>query len=249
MGYCHDPGCDSPHDHCLEAVTVCVGFDDLLDIALDRNHPHLDTAIIVTSHEDSKTKLVAKKHGAILVETDLFTKNGLVFNKGAAINAGFHRFQYRGWRMHLDSDIILPDNFRRMLFNHTHLEPSHIYGCDRVNVVGVNELRRMEARGPQHHFSFMVGSRAERVQGHRYLDMLEGYLPIGCFQMWHADAQKPYPYSLGEAAHSDIMFAAQWPRDCRTLLPSVICYHLCTRPPKHGENWSGVRQMPRLPDL
>jgi hypothetical protein len=25
----------------LEAVTVCVGFDDLLDVTLQTNHPHL----------------------------------------------------------------------------------------------------------------------------------------------------------------------------------------------------------------
>lgn len=233
-------------DHCLEAVTVCMGFDDLLDVTLERNHPHLDTAIIVTSHGDSRTKLVARKHGAIIVETDLFRKNRQRFNKGAAINAGFNRYQYKGWRMHLDADMILPDNFRRMLFNHTHLDRANLYGCDRVDVVGMNELRRMESRGPQHQHGFLLGSRAERPQGHRYVDTLEGYLPIGCFQMWHADAQKPYPYSLGDAAHSDIQFSAQWPRDCRALLPTAICYHLCTRPPVHGENWSGVRKMPRL---
>src|SRR5580693_7111178 len=73
----------------LEAVTVCVGFDDLLDLTLGLNHPHLDTLIVVTSHADRATQAVAKKHGAICVQTDLFGKNGRNFNKGAAINAGF----------------------------------------------------------------------------------------------------------------------------------------------------------------
>jgi len=249
--YCHGHDCGDQHCHDLrlEAVTVCVGFDDMLDVTLGRNHPHLDTAIVVTSHSDRRTQQVAYKHGAILVLTDLFTKNGLVFNKGAAINAGFYRFQYRGWRMHLDADIILPDGFRRMLFNHTHLDRKHLYGCDRVNVVGMNELHKFDAKWPQHRHGFLVGSQIQRPIGHRYVNTLEGYLPIGCFQMWHASTQKSYPYGQGDAAHSDIMFASQWPREHRTLLPSVICYHLCSRNPVHGENWSGDRKMPRLPGL
>ena len=39
----------------MEAVTACVGFDDVLDVALGNNHPHLDTMIVVTSHDDRAT--------------------------------------------------------------------------------------------------------------------------------------------------------------------------------------------------
>src|ERR1700726_1301465 len=113
----------------LEAVPICVGFDDFLDVTLSLNHCHLDTMIVVTSHDDRKTQLVARKHGAICVQTDLFKKNGRSFNKGAAVNAGFDHFQYHGWRLHLDADIVLPDNFRRLLFNHSHLDRDAIYGA------------------------------------------------------------------------------------------------------------------------
>ena len=121
----------------LEAVTVCIGFDDVLDQTLAMNHPHLDTMIVVTSREDRRTQLVAQKHSAICVTTDLHRKNGRSFNKGAAINAGFGHYQWHGWRMHLDADIILPDNFRRLLFNHTHLDRLCLYGADRVDVIGL----------------------------------------------------------------------------------------------------------------
>ena len=47
----------------LEAVTACFGFDDLLDATLALNHPHLDTTIVVTSHDDRRTQAVAHKHG------------------------------------------------------------------------------------------------------------------------------------------------------------------------------------------
>jgi hypothetical protein len=85
----------------IEAVTTCVGFDDLLDLTLGLNHPQVDHFIVVTSHEDRKTEKVCHKHSATCVKTDLFRKNGRSFNKGAAINAGFDYFQYHGWRLHV----------------------------------------------------------------------------------------------------------------------------------------------------
>jgi len=233
----------------LEAVTVCVGFDDLLDLTLPLNHPHLDTMIVVTSHADRATQQVAKKHGAICVQTDLFSKNGRQFNKGAAINAGMGRFQYHGWRLHLDADIILPDNFRRVLFNHTALATPDIYGADRIDVIGTDELRALReqmAKSPQAAWSFLLNPANQRPIGSRYVDTLRGYVPIGFFQLWHASTQKDYPWSLGTAQHDDVLFAEQWPRPNRKLLPSVITYHLCAQPPKLGENWDGQRAQPRM---
>jgi len=233
----------------IEAVTACVGFDDILDVSLANNHPHLDTMVVVTSHEDKKTQEVARKHGAICVQTDLFRKNGRHFNKGAALNAGFDRFQYHGWRLHLDSDILLPDNFRRILFNHTHLDENCIYGADRVDVIGLNELDTLKGRlqsEPQHSWSAFVNPAQNRPLSPRYVDPLRGYVPIGFFQLWHASCQKSYPYSLGTAAHDDVMFAAQWPLSHRRHLPTVVCYHLCAQPPTLGENWDGKRRQPRI---
>lgn len=233
--------------HKLEAVIVCVNFDDMLDVTLPMNHPHVDNMVIVTSHQDTKTQAVAKKYGATCVLTDLFSKNTRKFNKGAAINAGFGYFQYKGWRMHLDADIVLPDNFRRMMFNHTTLNESTIYGADRVNVVGLQELWDVRAN-PQAAERCLVHSNTNHPHEHRYVDPVEGYLPIGYFQMWHASCQKPYPFSLGDASHDDAMFAALWPRGYRQLLPSAICYHLVAQPPTWGENWDGERRHPRLSD-
>ena len=233
----------------LEAVTACVGFDDMLDVTLALNHPHLDTMIVVTSHDDTRTQLVAKKHGAICVQTDLFQKNERHFNKGAAINAGLGRFQYYGWRLCLDADIALPDNARRMLFNHTKLDPGCIYGADRIDVIGAKDLAALKSRlaaSPQAAHGFLVDPAHQRPMGARYVDTLRGYCPMGFFQLWNARCDKPYPWSLGNAAHDDVMFADLWPGTQRRLLPSLICYHICSKPPVMGENWDGHRQQPRL---
>jgi glycosyltransferase involved in cell wall biosynthesis len=229
----------------LEAVTVCVGFDDLLDVTLGLNHPHLDTLIIVTAHDDRATQAVAQKYGAICVQTDLFSKNGRNFNKGAAINAGFARFQYHGWRLHLDADIALPDNFRRILFNHTALDRDCIYGADRVDVLGRAALESGRCQ-PQHAHGFLIAPQPSQPLSARYVDTLRGYVPIGFFQLWHCSTQKDYPFSIGTAAHDDVAFADQWPARYRRHLPTVICHHLVTQPPQLGENWDGRRSQPRI---
>lgn len=241
------PCIDTHEDLRLEAVTVSVGFDDMLDVTLQMNHPHLDTMIVVTSHADHKTQAVAKKHGAMCVETDLFGKNKREFNKGAAINAGFGYFQYHGWRMHLDADIVLPDNFRRVLFNHSQLDKRSLYGADRVNIIGRHEVDCLKLHsGTQHQHRMLMESLVQRPIGARFIHSLHGYLPLGYFQLWNAVTQKPYPYSLGSAAHDDTLFAMLWPETRRHLLPSGVVYHLCEREPQWGENWEGHRHQPRL---
>jgi len=236
---------DTRDDLRLEAVTTCVGFDDLLDVTLAQNHPHVDSLIVVTAHDDRRTQAVCAKHGCVCVQTDLFTKHARQFNKGAAINAGFAYWQYRGWRVHLDADIVLPDNFRRLLFNHTALNKDTLYGADRVNVVGTEALQAVVNR-PQHLHSALLEATASQPIGARFVSPLHGYLPLGFFQLWHTRCQKDYPYSLGTAAHDDTMFSALWPRDRRQHLPTAICYQLCSRPPVWGENWDGRREQPRL---
>src|SRR5438876_7993880 len=232
----------------LEVVITSVGFDDLLEVTLERNHCHFDSVIVVTTHADRATQKVALKHGAFCVQSDWFFKNGRSFNKGAAVNAGFDHFQYHGWRMHMDTDIVLPDNFRRVIFNHSHLEQHCIYGADRLNIIGHERIRKLIAsRDNQHHHRLLVGENGnEGGLGHRLVCNLRGYLPLGFFQLWHCSAQKPYPYSLGTAAHDDMMFSASWPTHSRRHLPSVICYHLCPTKPKIGQNWDGKRSIGRL---
>lgn len=228
----------------LEAVTTCVGFDDILDVTLAANHPHLDTMIVVTSHSDTATQAVCRKHGAICVPSDLFEKNGRNFNKGAAINAGFNYYQYHGWRLHIDSDIVLPSNFRRVLFNHTHLETQCLYGADRINVIGRDALNKLPS---QHTEGMFVGPRVgDQNIGFRFVHNLDGYQPLGYFQLWHSTCQKRYPYSRGTAAHDDTMFASLWPLKYRRLLPTAFVYHLCAQQPVVGENWDGNRRHPKL---
>jgi hypothetical protein len=236
----------------LEIITVSIGYDDYLAEFLAENHSECDHIIVVTSFEDRATQAVCRRHGATCVPTDLHHKGGRPFNKGCAINAGFGYFQCDGWRLHLDCDILLPRNFRRMLFTHSHLERDCIYGADRVDVIGLEDLlklRHAQLQNPQHmHHSGLspvhggaVYPKMPSASSARFISDLYGYVPIGFFQLWNASHQRPYPYSLGTAAHDDVLFAALWPESKRRLLPGAFVYHLNQNPPSYGLNWNGRR--------
>jgi len=249
MNYCqhnHKPDVYAADSLRLEGITTSVGFDDILDVTLETNHKHFDTMIVVGKGDDVKTRKCCEKHNAIFVESHLFGKNGRNFNKGAAINQGFGHFQWYGWRLHLDSDIMLPDNFRRMLFNHTQLDRECLYHADRVDVIGWDEINALRyPKTPQHHHN-VIQTHARRPLRERYVDKLYGFIPIGYFQLWHATKQKVYPHGLGTAAHDDVLFAAQWAPEHRRMLPSAVVHHVCAKQPQYKENWDGKRGQPRL---
>lgn len=230
----------------LEGITTCVGFDDILDITLSENHGQLDHMIVVGEGHDHKVIKCCRKHNATFVESHLFRKNGRRFNKGAAINQGFGHFQYHGWRLALDSDIMLPADFRRMLFNHTHLDKKGLYHADRVDLIGWDEIDAViNYHMPQNHHN-VVQPHHHRPVRERYVDKLYGFIPVGFFQLFNASHQRPYPFSLGTAAHDDVLFAAQWAPEDRHMLPSAFVYHICGSQPQYMENWNGDRKQRRL---
>jgi len=88
---------------------------------------------------------------------------------------------------------------------------------------------------------FPLGSRLVlREQG--------GYVPIGFFQLWHGRHGRRYPLRQGNAEHTDVLHALQWPRDKRQLLEEVVAIHLESEPSKMGANWSGRKTAPFGPD-
>lgn len=232
------------HDK-IEAVVVSVGFDDLLAVTARLNLPHLDNLFVVTTHADAKTQRVCEELGATAVLTDTLEFRGKTFAKGAGLNAGLCHCQYRGWRLILDADIVLPDHFRRVLLNYTHLDDQCVYGADRVDVVGLDALKRHSVTQWGHREEVRVDLPIRaRVVTRDY-----GYLPLGYFQLFHAACSKHYPSTAGGAGLDDVIFSQQWPLSHRRLLPSLFVYHLCTAPPTLGENWDGTRRSPRLESL
>lgn len=231
----------------LEAVIVCKDYGDYLAHTLPENLQHFDECIVVTHPDDWETKNVCAKNSVECIVTTDFHKFGHRFNKGRAINLGLGHCSYDGNLIHMDADIVLPHRFRNML-HRAELNDQCIYGADRVNVLGYDKWLALKANGlvPHYNQKWFVEPPKGHPQGARIMHMQLGWTPIGYFQLWHSSEKHRYAYNQGDAEHSDVLFAAQWPREKRVLLPEVIVYHLESDDKQiMGRNWKG-RTSPRF---
>jgi hypothetical protein len=226
----------------LEGLTVSVNYADFLDETLSENLGHFDEFAVVTAADDRATQAVCHRHGVICVKTDVHREDPLDrFNKGLMINLGLAHLRNRGWLLHLDADIVLPDRLRFMLHK-GRLQEDCLYGADRINVLGHaawQKVKQSSAYQRQYHHRYLVSAGGAGL-GARLVHNEYGYCPLGCFQLWHSrHRDRRYHFSQGSAEHSDVLFALQWPAAKRVLLPGVFVYHLESEPARIGANWNG----------
>lgn len=225
----------------IEAVIVCKDYSDFLAHSLPENTEHFDHIVVVTHHSDKATQAVCSKYSIECIQAHVFDEDGDRFNKGRAVNVGLAHLHNPDWIVHLDADIVLPKSFRRMLASHK-LNTNNLYGCDRQNVFGFEKwLKLLDSLNPHYKDFWFVEPSAEHPVGARIVHREHGYVPIGYFQMWHKSQHKKYPIYEGTAEHSDVLFAIQWHRNQRVLLPEIVVYHLDSALQRHsmGKNWYG----------
>jgi hypothetical protein len=225
----------------LEAVIVCKDYSDFLEHTLPENIQHLDRVVVVTHPDDKATRALCQKYGVDCVPTTCMHEDGDKFNKGRAINLGLGHFRGLDWFLHLDADIVLPHNFRNLL-QRAKLREENLYGCDRMNVYGYEHwMKHRDHKAPSYSHGYFVEPHKAFPVGARIVHHEHGYTPIGYFQLWHKSQGKKYPIHQGNAEHTDVLFACQWARQHRVLLPEVLVYHLdsCDGPTPMGANWNG----------
>jgi len=225
----------------LEGVIVCKDYSDFLEHTLPHNLQFFDHLVIVTHPNDHKTKALCSKYSVTYVETTCMHDEGDKFNKGRAINLGLGHLRGQDWILHLDADIVLPYNFRTLL-RRARLEKTNLYGADRMNVYGYDAWMRFgHGTKPSHKDNYFVQPPSEFTMGARIIHQEHGYTPIGYFQLWHKSMGKRYPITQGNAEHTDVLFACQWTRAQRVLLPEIVCFHLESNegPIPMGANWNG----------
>lgn len=222
----------------IEAITTCVHYSDFLEQSLPENLQHVDSMVVVTSHDDPRTRGVCQKYGVACVVTDVFTEWGDKFNKGRGIELGKAHCRGEGFFLHIDADTVLPHKFRWMLSMHP-LDKSCIYGADRLAIRGYDAWVKHKAGAPPQHIDGFHVNANGLTTGSRLIHGQYGYCPIGYFQLWHSSAQRSYPLAQGSAEHTDVLFALQWPKEKRKLLPEVYVYHLESEDARFGANWDG----------
>ncbi len=234
------------HNIKIEAVSICVGYGDFLAETVKFNCGLLDRWIIVTAKDDKDTLEVCRKYNLEVLITDDHKKYNDPFNKGRMIDRGLQQLSSDAWRLHLDSDIVLPHNFKHYL-KAAHLNEDNIYGADRILVRSWEEWQILQKSG------WMVHDYHNRVTlpkgftiGTRWCNNNEGYVPIGYMQLWHSSQDhfrgvriKQYPQSHGDACRTDVQFSLKFDRRNRVLLPEFYVIHLESEPCPNGTNWKG----------
>lgn len=114
----------------VHALTVCVNYADHLAASIARWVAELDGLAVVTTASDTATIALCHQHGASVVTTDAFTRDGAVFNKGAAIAEAF--VLPPDWCLFFDADILPPEGWRDALAG---IVPGNLYGCRRVQLL------------------------------------------------------------------------------------------------------------------
>ena len=239
----------------IEAVTVCVNYSGELAEVAKYNAGLLDRWIIVTTEDDEQTREICRIHDLETVLSDEHARHaggtgGGKFNKGRMVDRGLQMLSADSWRLHLDSDIVLPGQFRRMM-DGAHLDEDKLYGCDRIMVRNAAQWTALQASGFLNHTHCSVNFPKGLEIGTRWSLASTGYVPIGFFQLWHSAADewrgrrhRTYPLNHGDACRTDVQFALQWDRRNRELLPEILVAHLESEPASLGANWNGRTTKP-----
>jgi hypothetical protein len=230
----------------IEAITVSVGYADFLAVTAQHNAGVLDDWLIVTTEDDLATREVCRRHSLRMLLSRDHVRDGHKFNKGRLIERGLQHLSSGGWRLHLDADIVLPSRFRQHL-RAAQIEPHKIYGADRIMVRSYKQwLRLRESGWLTHDYHCRVNPPPGFPVGTRWAHHNVGYVPIGFFQLWHAQEDlwrgariRGYPQRHNDACRTDVQHALQWDRNCRELIPEMLVVHLESEAVKNGANWCG----------
>lgn len=238
-----------------EAVLTCSKYDDFLKVTLPITLHHVKRVVVVTSDQDfdQPTRELCRFFNVECITTDMMYGNKARFAKGKAINRGLDLLGQKGWTVHLDADIALPDHTShalQMLEDHGSLDDRCIYGIDRVDCSSAPDFRKyLYEWGPQHRYSCLVEVPRHFPLSGRYIHPTDGYVPIGYFQLWNGKNMGEhtirYPEKEPNAIRNDVQFALKWPASRRILLPEIIAIHLNSIGAPLGANWDG-RQTPRF---
>jgi len=193
----------------IEAVTVSINFTDYLRQCVG-NREYFERWIVVTDRKEEETIELCKSHDIEVVFTKVDYKLGEYFPRGKMINEAFAELRKTDWVMHIDSDIILPDNTSRCLTRK--LDPVCFY-VPRQRFV------------PKGTVDGQVWGIMKKSHGRA----------AGFMQLFHSNKIRPYPEKSPTAAGDDIRFGKFWPPKRRRIIRGLTPVH--AGPP--GKYWKG----------
>lgn len=196
----------------LEALTICINYSDYLLCILD-NARHFDRWVVVTAENDAATIDVCRRNGIEVIRSRSLLADGSDFNpvshKASAINEGLAALSPDCWALIIDSDILLPRNFRRRV-DGLPLESGFLYGVKGRRVC--SDFRRLEALRNLEPWQYSI-ARNSRILGYFQLFDLRG-------------SPNRYPVQERDKAefHDDLHFAGSFAAERQYLLPMAVIH-------------------------
>ena len=127
----------------IHAITVCVNYSHLLKHCIS-NKRFFKRWVIVTVEDDIDTINLCEENGLeYMFSKTLYTRT---FAKGCAINEAFHHLGYdKEWYLHIDADVLLPNNFPDIVQINPILQRPEIVGLKKYKWMEVDQY---EKKGP-----------------------------------------------------------------------------------------------------
>lgn len=203
----------------IHGLVCCVDYSEFLEVGIERWLDGLSSLVVVTDLKDGQTPDLVRRHSRqnsklTLFRTDAFTREGAVFNKGAALELGRQYMPREDWTLFLDADVVPPCDWRQEV-ERASPQSGNLYGCQRYQC---DDPKRVDTPD---------------------LPLIRGDgIGVGFFQLFHSTdpVVQRSPLLNTRYLHAgayDSDFLHLWPNDRRINLPIRLA-HLGER-----DNWWG----------
>jgi hypothetical protein len=240
----------------IHAVTVCVNYSHLLKYTIEANRHFFKRWVIVTHKKDLDTIELCKKHNLeYILSKTLYMRQ---FFKSGAINEGIEYLGDAEWILHIDADIVLPQNFPEVFKGDESGRPL-IRGSYRNWPDGkgktftTHRFRKYIDMPILSPLLFCMGrvnvdkdEDLEKLNIQKYFDqedkIVQSHKGYGFFQLWHnptfkqfyhQNLQYIYPTQSKNAGADDWIFSKLFNK---VVSLSTYCVHLSPE----EVNWDGI---------
>lgn len=243
----------------IHAITVCVHYSHLLKHCIS-NKRFFKRWVIVTIEDDIETINLCNEHNLeyIFSET-LYTRT---FAKGCAINEAFDYLgKDKEWYLHIDADVLLPENFPNIVQLDPVLNRCVLKGNKKKEFGSYDFFQKYGENQPyfeyidlkyQSYNLYSMGRvnvdenenmndfNPDKYWG-RHNEITDKYKGWGYFQLFHLptvnrihpNLHQIYPTLSNDAGADDLVFAGMF---FNIVDLNMFCLHLSPE----GINWKGI---------
>ena len=236
----------------INAVTTCFNYSNYFKYCV-KNKQHFNKWIVVTLENDKDTISLCEQNDIEYIFADEFRlyNFGCKLRKGTAVNAGLDHLYTPGcqdWYLHIDSDVILPDNFSNYLNGSLKMNDDYnYYNIDTLNKSNLYSMNRFDITLPSDGSD--TEKNNERIKEAFYNMNLYGFsgkqgnLGWGYFQLFHMTALRQkyqslrpyvYPEMSSNAGLDDLVFSKLF--NAVKCFDNINCIHLSPQ----AKNWEGI---------